>query len=95
MCCNLKNALTNPTKSNNDVQNPLASANRTALRKSLTPTQVRNIGLEVSPSGITVGDFIQGADAVDDTCELSLQDRDEAGDRAENKGRRRCLRHHL
>jgi len=49
----------------------------------------------VSPSGITLGDYIQGADAVDDTCQLSLQDRDEAGDRAENKGRRRCLRHHL
>jgi hypothetical protein len=66
-----------------------------AAQKSDTLPQVRKIRLELSPSGIIIGDVIQGADAVDDTCQLSLQDRDEAGDRAENKGRRSCLRHHL
>ena len=36
---------------------------------------MRKIGLELSPSGITVGDVIQGADAVDDPGQLSVQDR--------------------
>jgi hypothetical protein len=33
--------------------------------------QARNVRLEVGPSGIAVGDFIQAADAVDDTCHPS------------------------
>jgi hypothetical protein len=48
-----------------------------AAQKSDAPPQVRKIGPELSPSGIPVGDVIQGADTVDDTCQLSLQDRDE------------------
>src|SRR5271166_2725304 len=57
--------------------------------------QARNIRLEVGPSGIVVGDFIQAAYAVNDTCHPTEQDRDKAGHRAENEGRCRRLRHHL
>src|SRR6516162_732723 len=52
-----------------------------AAQKSDAPAQMRKIGLELSPSGVLAGDVIQGANAVDDTCQLSLQDRDKAGDR--------------
>ena len=48
---------------------PLRSAKCVALFKSLAPLpQARNIGLEVGPSGIVVGDFIQAAYALYDTC---------------------------
>src|SRR5262252_8204985 len=57
--------------------------------------QAWNIRLETDPRRILVSDFIQGADAVDDSRHPSEQDRDEARHRAENKGWRRCLRHHL
>ena len=42
-----------------------------AVQKLGAPPQARNIRLEVGPSGIAVGDFIQAADAVDDTCHPS------------------------
>ena len=42
-----------------------------AVQKFSALPQARNIRLEVGPSGIAVGDFIQAADAVDDTCHPS------------------------
>jgi len=40
----------------------------------------------VGPRGIVVGDFIQAADAVEDSRHPSEQDRHEASHRAENEG---------
>ena len=56
---------------------------------------VINGGPHGSPVSILVGDFIQAADTVDDSRRPSQQNRNEARYRAENKGRRSCLRHHL
>ena len=75
---------------------PLASARCVALFKSYgPPPQARNVRLEVGPSRIIGGNFIQVANAVHDIRHPAEQDRDEGGHRAENEGRRRCLRHHL
>ena len=74
---------------------PLASAQRVALFKSLARFRKRGISdlrwaRAVSPSAISFR-----LRAVDNTCHPSQQDRDEAGHRAENEGRCRCLHHHL
>jgi hypothetical protein len=50
-----------------------------AVQKFGALPQARNIRLEGRPGGIAVCDSIQAADAVDDTCDPSQQDRDEAG----------------
>jgi hypothetical protein len=57
--------------------------------------QARNIRLEVGSSRIVVGDLIQAAYPVYDTCHPTEQDRDEGSHGTENEGRCRRLRHHL
>jgi hypothetical protein len=68
---------------------------RCAVQEFGALPQPRNIGLEVSPGGIGVGDSIQSAYALYDDSHPTEKHRDEGSDRAENEGRPRRLRHHL
>jgi hypothetical protein len=65
MCCSPKNAL---PKSHDKEQRSAHSAGKRqaccAVQKFGALPQARNIRLEVGPSGIAVGDFIQAADAL-------------------------------
>jgi hypothetical protein len=66
-----------------------------AVQEFGPPPQSRNIRLEVSPSGIGVTDFIQIANAVQNICYPTEQDRDEGGNSAEDERRGRRMRHQL
>ena len=75
---------------------PAAERQVCRIRQQSFPTlQARDIGLELDPRAIILGDIVEAADAVDDGCRPRDQNRDEAGHGTEKKGRRDRMRDDL
>jgi hypothetical protein len=76
--------------------NPTAKRQAYGIAQEPFPApQARDIRFELDSRGIIFGDFVQAAEPVENAGRPRDQDRDEAGNRAEKKGRRRCVQDDL
>jgi hypothetical protein len=76
--------------------NPTAKRQACGIAQEPFPAlQARDIRFELDSRGIIFGDFVQAAEPVENAGRPRDQDRDEAGNRAKKKGRRRCVQDDL